>query len=509
MRKIVVFGTVLACALVAGWAQSGKEEKAETLLRWQFAGTKQIANVKDLKTFREIFALPETAALREAAAQHFAVQAARRFTKGGDTNAHAAIIRLIQPLLPDLWLNESSFLMTARGAQDTDWMLGLKLDANRSAEWGKALSQLATSAGMQPGAGETWTAQKDNYRLSFSRAKDWTVIEGGHGGAEAKMARDFRSDLGKRRPKELLEADVNSPLLGKIWNSETLAHAPKLVLRAEPKGDGIRSELTMEYPQDLGIKAEKWNVPTGLIQEPLIGFTAIQGVEKKLGMNEKFKALGAQQTPNQLFVWSIAHNPFMIYLAGEVKNSAEVVTNAARALKDAKLPTGSLALSTNRPVLIWNGLPVKPFFEMAAEPHASFVRAGLFPVHAMNNKPAPPELFAQLKKRNQIYYEWEVTGVRLSKFSPLWQLYYLISQQVTRNDAPSEKWIQAAEKYLGNTVTEGTLENSRRIKLVRQSQIGLNSVELLLLAHLVDDADVFQGRPEAKAKALPPAPVPR
>ena len=515
MRKFVVFGTLFACVAIASgasWAQSGKENKPETLLRWQFAGTKQIANVKDLNSFREIFSLPETSALRVAAAQHFAGHAARRFTKGGDTNANAAIMRIIQPLLPDLWMDESSFLMTAQGPEDTDWFLALNIDAVRSEEWSKALSELAKAAGMQgagmPSGNSSWTAQKDKYRLSFSRAKDWTVIEGGHGAADAKLAREFRSDLGKRRAKQLLVADVNSPLLGRIWNSETLAHAPKLTVRAEPKGDGIRSELTMDYPQDLGIKAEKWNVPTGLITEPLIGFTAIQGIEKRLAMNEKFKALGAGKTPNQVYLWSLAYNPFMIYLAADVKNSAQVVTNAARALQNAKLPTGSIALSTNRPIMIWNGLPVKPFLEMAAEPHSSFVRAGLFPLQIATNKPAPAELFAQLNKKNLIYYEWEVTGVRLGKFSPIWQLYYLASQMVTRNDSASEKWIQAAEKHLGNTVTEGTLESSRRIKLVRQSQLGLNSVELLLLAHLLDDGDLF-ARSAAGPRPVPAAPAPR
>src|SRR6186997_227628 len=91
MRKVVVFGTWLACLASVSWtnwAQSAKQNKPETLLRWQFAGTKQVANVNDLKSFREVFSLPETSALRTAAAQHFAALAARRFTQGGDTNAN-------------------------------------------------------------------------------------------------------------------------------------------------------------------------------------------------------------------------------------------------------------------------------------------------------------------------------------------------------------------------------------------------------------------------------------
>jgi hypothetical protein len=516
MRKIAVFGTLLACAACTIWAQSGKTEKSETLLRWHFAGTRQVANVKDLKTFREVFELPETTALREAAAQHFAAQAAGRFTKGGNTNANPEIIRVIQPLLPDLWLNESSFHLSAKGAEDTDWILALKLDANRAEEWSRALSQLAKEAGMQGGqGGSSWSAQKENYRLSFSRAKEWTVIEGGFGTSDAKIGKDFRSDLGKRRGKQLLTAEVNSPLLGKVWNSEHLAHAPRMTVRAEPKGDGIRSELVMDYPQDLGIKAEKWDVPTSLITEPLVGFTAIQGVERKLGSMEEFKALGAQETPNQVFLWVQGNSPFSIFFAGDVKNPGQVVTNASLAFKDIKLPTGTLRLSTNRPALFWDGLPamIKPFLEVASAPNSSFVRAGMFPVQVLTNNPAPAELFEQLRKRNLIYYEWEISGARMRLVGHLWQLYHLLGGKPTQIDAPSTKWLKAIEGRMANTVTEGTLDNSRRIKLVRQSQLGFNSVELVLLAHLLDDKDIVEirrraGQSEGQSRPNVPPPAP-
>ena len=506
----MVFGTLLACVVLTGLAQSGKE-KSETLLRWHFAGTKQIANLKDLQTFREVVAFPETEALREAAAKHLATRAAARFTKGGD-NANAEIMRLIQPLLPDLWREESSFQMTAKGADATDWILALKLDANRTAEWNRTLTQLAKAAGMQGGAGgASWTAQKDNYRLTFSTNKDWMVIEGGVSNPDAKIAKDFRSDLEKRRGKVLLTAEANGPLLAKVLNSERLAHAPKIQVRGEPKDDGIRTEAVLEYPEDLGFQVEKWNVPTDLIREPLIGFTAVQGVEKKLASAEKLQKLGAGDMPNQLFSWAQSSSPFSISMAAEVKNPAQVVTNVAQALQQIKMPMLLFRSATNQTAIIMEGLGFKPKLEVAPEPYNSFLLARAFPSgNAAINKPAPPELFKQLNKKNVVYYDWEITGPRAKQLDKFWQLYHLITQmRPTRADSPSMKWISAIATKLGNTVTEGTLENRRQIKVVRQSQLGFNSTELLLLAHLVDDSDVVQpptGQPPTGQNPSTPPP---
>jgi hypothetical protein len=438
------------------------------------------------------------------------MRAAARFTKAGETNANPEIMKVIEPLLPDLWREESTFQMTAKGAEDVDWILAVKLETKRSEEWKTALSQLAKAAGMQGGGrGASWTAQKDKYRLSFSRSKDWMVIEGGYGNPDAKEAKEFRSELGKRRGKQLLSAEVNGPVLAKIWNAERLAHAPKIQVRAEPSRDGVRSELVMEYPEDLGIQVEKWNVPTDLIREPLIGFTAIQGVEKKLASMESFKGLGAEEMPKQLYFWAQSRefSPFSISMAAEVKNPAQAITNIAQALGQAKLTMGFFRWATNQTAIVMEGFPVKPKLEVAPKPYQSFLLARAFPAQSGPlNKPAPPELFKQLSKKNLVYYDWEITGARLNQLVPFWQAYHLLHGRVTRTDTPGTKWIEAAVGKLGNTATEGTLENRRQIKIVRQSQLGFNALELSFLAHVLDDADVVQPRAGQK-RATPPPPA--
>ena len=509
MRKVVF----VACVawVTATWAQSGNEAKPETLLRWSFAGTKRLSATKELKTFNELTALPEAIALRDAAAQNLARRAAGRFTSGGNTNNHAEIALLIQPLIPDLIQNESQFQLDTRGAQDADWRLAVKLTSKRSQEWGKSLAQLAKLSGMQGASAENskWVASRDKYKMSFFRSGDWTILEGGFGEPDAKTSKDFRGTLGKRKGKLVLDAEVNAPLLAKIWSAPQLARFPKLALQAEPKRDGFHSELLLEYPQDLEIKAEKWNVPTEIIRDPLIGFTAIQGIRKHLAGFDRFKAVGAKETPNQLFMWAQNFSPFSITVAGDVKNPAEVVANAERAFKDLPLPSGALQRPTNRNALVWTGLPIViPFIEPAPAPRESFLMGGLFPIEKLSPTPAPPELFEELNQRNLVYYDWEITGDRLEQWIPLWQLYYLLGNKVgPESSAPSARLLKELQFRIGNTVTAGTLENQRHIKFVRQSHLGVNALELVLLAHWLDAADLRPMAPRSdgqKQVVVPP-----
>lgn len=525
MRKLV-FVACVAWVATASWAQSSKEAKPETLLRWSFAGTKAIAENKDLKVFNAIRALPQSAAMRDAIATNLANAVASRYGAGATSNGPAkvkisganseampmqrGIAALIQPLVADLIQNESRFQMDTRGAEDADWFLAVKLPQDRVSVWSRHLAQFATFSRMT-GAAEAkteWIASRDNYKLSFSQSKDWTILEGGFVDHNSKHSKAFRNALGKKRGKSVLDAEINSPLLARIWSAPNLAHYPKFTLKAEPRRDGFQSELLLDYPQDLGIKPEKWNVPSEMIFDPLIGFTAIQGIQKKLESLEKFKVLGAQQTPNQLFLWSQGISPFSVMAAADVKNPAQVVTNAARAFAHAKLPSGNLELATNRTALLWLGLPIAvPFLEPAPAPYSSFLNAGLFPVRLHEPKPAPKELFAQLNQKNLVFYDWEITSERIQQWIPIWQFHYLVrGEYAPDNSAPSAKFLQTLRTNVANTITVGTLENPKRIKFTRQSQLGASALEFVLLSHYLDDGDLRSIRSRRGGPTVPGAP---
>jgi hypothetical protein len=115
----------------------------------------------------------------------------------------------------------------------------------------------------------------------------------------------------------------------------------------------------------------------------------------------------------------------------------------------------------------------------------------------------------ELNKKNLVYYDWEITSSRLRQFIPIWQIYYVVGQQFRpQNASPSGKFLQELKGNLGNTVTVGTLEKANQIKFIRQSHIGFSALELVLMAHLLDSADLVE-IPTARAeRPKAPAPVP-
>jgi hypothetical protein len=510
MRKGLVY-LALLFASAGAFAQSGKEAKAETLARWHFVGTKQLSDAKDLPSLRDILALKESEDLRNAAIDGFAMHVAGRFTKTNQTNINAQIAALIKPLLPDIIQNESRFELAASGAQHADWSFALKLPPEHTAEWHKNLSNLAESAHMKitpASKGSGWSAQQENYHFTVSPTKDWLILDGGFGQIENKSRKAPKSG-----GKELLTAEINCPAIAKLWNAGRFQHAPKLTLNVEARKGKLRSEMLVDYPQSLNITPEPWNVPTDLIRDPLIGFTAIQGIGPTLAENPQFKALGAQKTPNQAFFWSQSILAFTVFTAADVGNPATVLKNL-----EANLPAaltsgsiGAMTVLTNRPGILWRGLPViTPFLEAGNDGKSPYLVAGLFPANQEKAKPAPPELFAQLKKqKNLVYYDWEITQERLKQWRPIWQAAQIVRGK-SFGPSASDRWIEAITPKLQNTITEAFLEGPNRLKLVRNSQSGLSALELVLLAHALDPNDVHDrpalpaGQQPVRRKSAPP-----
>jgi hypothetical protein len=340
---------------------------------------------------------------------------------------------------------------------------------------------------------------REKYNMGVSQSKDWLLVEGGFSPLDAhgKIFSDFRKKLNKRAGKELLTADFNLPSLAQLWSAEKFNHAPRVQVMASARKGGLHSETLLDYPSDLGIQPEKWNVPSDLILDPLIGFTAIQGVRKELERSKWVQGLGLEKIPNQIFAWNRSSSPFAVWVAADVGNGGSAVTNIYekvvpqlnQKLEGAGL--GRILMHTNRTFVYWPGLPIiVPFIEPGKGKDSSFIVGGVFPMLEDKPKPAPKELFEQLNQKNLVYYDWEITEARMGQYRPLWQLNYMLRNFVPISTSPSENWIAAVGPKLQNTVTQATLEGPQRLKVVRQSQTGFSALELVLLAHLLDPNDI-------------------
>src|SRR5690606_30929413 len=146
-----------------------------------------------------------------------------------------------------------------------------------------------------------WAVQGEKYSLTFRAEGDWVLFAGGHSKSQVHERSLTQLRQALREPSEnTLSLDLNLPAFAELLDREGLRHAPQLSLVSQPRADGFRTEVDLEYSQDLGIRPERWNVPKEIILDPLIGFTAVQGLKGKLNQHDGFAELGAEKTPNQL-----------------------------------------------------------------------------------------------------------------------------------------------------------------------------------------------------------------
>lgn len=497
--------------------------KPETVVRWQFAGAETLQSRKDVpKNFRELLAMPQTTALRDAALNRWARLAGTRTAHGGP-NAEA-LTGFIRPLLLDA-VQQESRLEVSKTGESADWALAVRVPADRIALWSTNLWQWAQGARVgQPAAAKGgWTCASDRYSVAFTTDKDWVVV---HGGAspldrQTRLFGSFRKSLRKKHTG-VLKAEANLVALRQLGKEGAAAaggHAPKLTVNVVPTKEGLRSELLLDYPEDLQIRPERWDIPLETIREPLIGFTAIQGIERFLAKHPTVASAGFEKIPNQAFLWSQGISLFTVNLAAKVGNPAPVMDRIAQGMAGGKAPAligasgGQLLYVTNDHRLVWRGLPiVVPFLGPARAPDHQFLVAGLFPTSNRETNGMPAELLKQVNRPGLVYYDWEITQARLTQWRPIWQLTRIARSLLLADNSPSEAWLEAIGPKLGNTITEATLQKKNQLKVVRRSDAGLSALELTLLAHWLDGSNdpklpARQPRSDAPRKAPGPRPA--
>jgi hypothetical protein len=125
----------------------------------------------------------------------------------------------------------------------------------------------------------------------------------------------------------------------------------------------------------------------------------------------------------------------------------------------------------------------------------------------------PDSLLAQVEGRtNLVYYDWELTGRRLSEWLILGKM---ISNRAEGQSSDAEiagfdesQWLGRLAGLAGNTVTEITrVAPNDNLYIKRKGPLGLTAVELVLLADWLCDANSGPIHPPPTAGN--PGPLPR
>ena len=82
------------------------------------------------------------------------------------------------------------------------------------------------------------------------------------------------------------------------------AELPKMTLGVTGDGQTVRTRGQLNFAKPLPFELEPWNIPTNLIHEPLVSFTAIQGIRPWLSSSKLWQGLQLGAPPNQLYLWA-------------------------------------------------------------------------------------------------------------------------------------------------------------------------------------------------------------
>ncbi len=495
----------------AAWLKDG------LIARAHFAGTEQILSDPLATNLDEIAALPQAAALREETFKKLAV-APYRFLRdrAATTNDESGLIR---PLLDDLFRAESFLELRDSTNEVPEMAFALRLDEQRAKLWSTNVAAVLVDwcrlpvTGIKTEGFDGWELRKHKNPnvFRFFKAGEWVVL--GWGEDELNLQPAILKRIGKTaRPVDpdatnWLDVWVDWPALAPHHLAPKAVELPVMRLELQGRKDFIRSELTMKFAAPLRLKLNPWQIPTNLIHNPIVSFTAMRGLAPQLNETALMKEHHFPPLPDQEYVWAPGTVPLATFLVAQVADS----TNYLQQLAPGLLPMVNAFLSKHAPedstaaqsnTFVFSavrtnneiripGMPfVTPRLEAIHTAKGDYMLGGFLPGGRIG-APLPPELINEVtRKSNLIGYGWEITGERLKQWRGFFQLGQLLFAPGTHAaGAPADKWTEALSGKLGNAGTEVSLTAPDEITVVRNSATGFTGIELTALAWWLDSPE--------------------
>jgi hypothetical protein len=549
MRFLKTMGLGLAAALAACSGTPGQAAAEDiAAAAWHFAGGAALANNTNFDNVKKTLTLAASLDFQSLVLTRFSGWLGKSVFLTTNEEAAAAL----RPLLDDLLSAES--LGAAGGAADgpLSFMVALRLDDARAQAWQATLPKAAGGPGQsfqaQGFTGRQWNLA-GGQSFWLVRAKDWLLAGGGDGlrSLQTQYLQQI-SQHGRPAPAlnpSWLEADVDWPRLAR-W----LPNFPRLFQLARTKitftaaDQSLFMSATVIYPKPVPWKFEPWRIPTRIIRDPLISFSAGQDIAAFMDPGEPLAKLTDNPLTGQFYLWALGEMGLQSYGAWPVANATNslqrVSTEAAAAFNGVfkEKAWGELLWQPERKTLIWANLcPILfPLLQVAPETNGQYLLASCFPLE-LRNKPAPEGLFQQFTGRtNLVYYDWEGTGNRLEQWRLLSGMLPVLPRMqllpsapnsasrppAARSASPSaatnnpsarprvrppivvvENWLSGVTPMLRDhdTVTEITRTAPAELTVARKSPFAVTSFELVLLSHWLSGT----GSPGIIPSLLPPA----
>lgn len=503
IRHIIIVAMVLPVACT-GWTAVAQNAAGESgsLISMSWWGQDRILSEAKGTRWQTIWSLPSAAPVESLMATRMAQQAFQWLRPVLAQNASDQT-PLLKPLCQDL-IRSAAHLEARTAGAGADWVLAVQLKGKKADTWTANLGTvLAGWTGAKAGpcqragvSGTVWQPAGRTQRVEFLRLGDWAVL---HVGPEASALRDeWLKKIQGAIPASTnwFAIKANWPAL-KTGNALHFPDWPRMELALAPKGEDVRWTGELLLARKTGLNLESWKMPTGMIHEPLISFTAARGVDEWVSSWSWVRQLNLKTIPSQYFIWALSDTPFNTYIAAPCTDAPKRLQELVPALVKRYNPiltlqnAGALKEATNHAGLLWQGLPiaVPNLTAVRMKNGQEFLSAGMFP-NNRNTNALPAELLSQLRQPNLVYYDWEITQNRLMQWRGMGDLFEIMLHlpRISQNKECTE-WMDAAGKELGNTGTEVTQVAPGRLSVVRNSPAGLTACEIYLLLDWLNDPE--------------------
>ena len=501
---------------------------ADTIARLHWLGKKRLEGETNAAFFMSLWDLPESAKLEAQTLDKLASACAREIS--GDTNlvslTNSTLARIIRPVLEDLIKEESYVDVRWATNQPGELALAIRLNEDRAGYWKtnlpKVFESISGPATVTSGANrQAWEIKFENQtsktatRLSLNRVGTWTLFTLGRASALAALpvAPTLVDELTARIQKQnapvasvsnsWLECDFDLARIGNAlacdWSLP--CGLPEVSLTTTGDGLNVRTRGQIAFPKPLGLEIEAWNIPTNLVHNPLVSFTALNGVRQGIAAIPAWQNLKLETAPSQIFLWGNGGAAVETYFAAPLQGASNAIYALSGTILDSCNPflasnkMGEFQRASDGNGLSWQGFPfVAPFLKETTLPGGGFAFGGLGPESSMTNR-MPEALIQELTAHtNLVYYDWEITGPKIEAVIYITQALRMMSE---RSQLPAQSasilWLKALVPRLGNCGTEFTATDATHLSFVRKSPLGFTAIELQLLADWLESPSFPRG----------------
>lgn len=479
---------------------------SEDILRVHWLGKKGLVGNTNTAYLLSIWNLPEAAVLENQILDKLALAPWRvlaRETNATLTNTPAAL--LLRPLLEDSLQHETFVNVRRLRDSEIDGTVAVRLAPERATLWRSNIAGLLQALPPRCGiravpAGDAWrlqSAHSTNY-LSLVASQGWTVARIG---PKPVTSTQVANQLPKQPwihstgTNDWLQLHANLHRLGATTSSPSNSAPFSLSgvdLAWYCEGDYVRTRGRFAVAQPLQAKLEPWTIPTNVIHNPMLNFTAIRGFQAYLEANPLLKLLNVSAAPNQLFLWSLQGGPFFSYAAFPMPNAGVTIDATAPALKTLLTPwlstkaRGALSYNPTNHSISWMAVPVltPTFLSVTSNVGELLLGQAALMKPPPTGKPFPNELVGILERgTNLVFYDWEITQHRLADLFPTLQAARVACRfPQLPAQAVGIPFFKAVAPKLGNAVTTLKLRSPTELTFERKSHSGLTALEWHLVA---------------------------